>query len=187
MGMTELEEVQALLERVLPDPSGYAQRLVMQAMARWGQSASSSADGFYSGASDFYTTDATERTRADKSVISHDQVIVDEAPIDINMLLATALGACECWGLRRECPLCGGQGAAGWTQPDAELFEELVQPAVKRLPHISVYVHEQGGNVNVGEDSDHHHTVEGQGHERGESRVRGSRGRSRPRKRSLAV
>ena len=39
MSATELDEVQALLERVLPDPGGFAQRLLLQAMARWGQAA----------------------------------------------------------------------------------------------------------------------------------------------------
>ena len=34
MSATELEEVQALIERVLPDPSGYAQRLLLQVMTQ---------------------------------------------------------------------------------------------------------------------------------------------------------
>ena len=39
MGATELEDVQALLERVLPDPSGFAQRLLLQLMTQFGESA----------------------------------------------------------------------------------------------------------------------------------------------------
>jgi hypothetical protein len=161
MGMAELEEIQALLEHVLPDPSGFAQRLVMQAMARWGQSASSGASAYSPWPNDFYPVGATEGTRMGKTVIPSDQVIVEEAPIDINMLLAAALGACECWGLRRECPLCGGHGAAGWAQPEAELFEEFIQPAIARFPHVPSGDHEQHGNVNVGENSDHYHTAKG--------------------------
>jgi hypothetical protein len=158
MGMTELDEVQALLERVLPDPSGFAQRLVMQAMTRWGQSASS--DAFYQGGNDFYAAGATERTRAGTTVVPPDEVIVDEAPIDTNLLLAAALGACECWGLRRECPICAGQGSSGWTLPDGELFEEFVRPAVVRLPHISAGDHEHDGHVEGDQDSDRNHTME---------------------------
>ena len=46
MSATELDEVQALLERVLPDPRGYAERLLMQAMTRYGQSAEPGATAF---------------------------------------------------------------------------------------------------------------------------------------------
>ena len=37
MATTELEEVQALLDRALPDPFGFAQRLLLQIMSRWGE------------------------------------------------------------------------------------------------------------------------------------------------------
>jgi hypothetical protein len=165
MGMTELDEIQALLDRVLPDPSGFAQRLMVQAMARWGQSASSGASPFYRGANGVYTAGAPERTKAGKTVVSPDEVIVDEAPVDINLLLAAALGACECWGLRQQCPMCSGQGSSGWIQPDAELFTEFVQPAVARSPHIFAADREHDGHVSVSHNSDHHHTVEGKGNE----------------------
>jgi hypothetical protein len=165
MGMTELDEIQALLERVLPDPSGFAQRLLVQAMARWGQSASPGASPFYRGANGVYTASAPERTRAGKTVVSADDVIVDETPVDINLLLAAALGACECWGLRQECPMCWGQGSSGWIQPDAGLFEEFVQPAVFRSPHGSAGNREHDADVPASHDRDHHHTVEGKGNE----------------------
>ena len=50
MSTTELDEVQALLEHVLPDPAGYAQRLALQVMTQWGQSAESRASAFYTAA-----------------------------------------------------------------------------------------------------------------------------------------
>ena len=44
---TELEEVQALPDRVLPDPAGFAQRLALQVMSQWGQAAGPTASAFY--------------------------------------------------------------------------------------------------------------------------------------------
>ena len=36
MSATELEDVQAMLERVLPDPRGFAARLLQQAITQYG-------------------------------------------------------------------------------------------------------------------------------------------------------
>jgi hypothetical protein len=152
---TELEEVQALLERVLPDPAGFAQRLALQVMTRWGQVAEPRASAFYTAAE-------TEDVTAGDIVITPDWVDANDMPIDTNILLAAALGACECWGLRANCDLCFGQGSAGWTQPDSELFEEFVKPAVARLASATVGGHEQHGSVKVDEDACDHPTAEGE-------------------------
>jgi hypothetical protein len=122
---TELDEVQTLLERVLPDPSGYAQRLLQQAVTRWGQGAGSPA-------TTFYTTYATASVDDDGDG-GPEPSAGDDPLTDTNLLLAAALGACECWGLRASCDLCEGHGTAGWTEPDPALFDELVMPAVIRL------------------------------------------------------
>lgn len=124
MGTTELDEVQALLEHVLPDPSGYTQRLLMQAMARWGN-ATRTPDGLA-----FYPPPPYDMP--DSSVPS-DQGRADEPAINTNLLLAAALGACECWGLDAGCAGCAGCGSAGWMAPDRELFGEFVQPAITKL------------------------------------------------------
>jgi hypothetical protein len=50
--------------------------------------------------------------------------------LDRNSALAAALGACDCWGQHRGCPVCDGAGTPGWTLPDEELFATYVQPAV---------------------------------------------------------
>jgi hypothetical protein len=136
MRTTELEEVQALLGRVLPDPTGFAQRLLLQVMARWGQSAEPGASAFFPAANTFYTAATAEDVTTTESVITPDQPTADETRIDTNMLLAAALGACECWGLRPDCHLCRGRGAPGWTQPDLELFEEFVGPAIAEVSRI---------------------------------------------------
>jgi hypothetical protein len=50
--------------------------------------------------------------------------------LDRNSALAAALGACDCWGQDRGCPVCNGAGIPGWLLPDEGLFEAYVQPAV---------------------------------------------------------
>jgi hypothetical protein len=147
MSATELQEVQALLERVLPDPAGFAQRLALQVVTQWGQAAEPGAA---------YTASTAEDVTAGVTVTTPDQRAVDETPADTNILLAGALGACECWGLRAECGVCGGKGSSGWTQPEPELFEEFVGPAITRLSGVSAGGHEQDGSVTADEDSDNY-------------------------------
>jgi len=148
MSATELDEVQALLDHVIPDPAGYAQRLAMQVMARWGQSAEPNPGGSYS-------------PTATQDVMRGDLVITPdprdkETPVDTNLLLAAALGACECWGLRSDCVVCRGYGSAGWTQPDPELFDELVRPAIARLSDHPTDGGDLDGGVKAREDRHHH-------------------------------
>ena len=90
MSATELEEVQALLERVLPDPRGFAGRLLQQAVTQYGLVAEPAPTAFY----------AAEDVTSGEDVIVADQWAADQPPVDTNILLAAALGACECWGLR---------------------------------------------------------------------------------------
>jgi hypothetical protein len=126
---TELDEVQTMLEHVLPDPGGYAQRVLRQAVTRWGQGAESPATTFYTA----YATASAD----DDGDGAPESPAVDDPLTDTNLLLAAALGACECWGLRASCALCEGHGTAGWTDPDPALFDELVMPAVIRLSAVA--------------------------------------------------
>ena len=77
-----------------------------------------------------------EDVTASETVIVPDEWPADETPLDTNVLLAAALGACECWGLRGACGTVPRPGSAGWIQPDPELFEEFVRPAISRLSVI---------------------------------------------------
>ena len=129
MSVTELEEVQALLERVLPDPRGFAGRLLQQAMTQYGQFAPPAAAAYYAAAT------AEDDAMPGDGIIVTDEWAEGETPPDISLLLTAALGACECWGLSARCDLCQGDGSAGWTDPDPELFDEYVRPAVDRLPN----------------------------------------------------
>ncbi|MEL7197794.1 MAG: hypothetical protein AAGL10_05700 [Pseudomonadota bacterium] len=54
--------------------------------------------------------------------------------VAVNDTLASALGACRyCWGGDDNCAACSGKGKPGSLMPDAQLFRELVVPAVKRV------------------------------------------------------
>jgi hypothetical protein len=133
MAVTELEEIQALLERALPDPRGFAQRVLLQFMARVGESGAGTSSPV---ANAFYAAAGGE-SAASKIVITPEEPDRFEEPDGINILLAAALGACECWGVRADCDLCHGLGSAGWTEPVPELFDEFVGPAIARLPLVS--------------------------------------------------
>lgn len=152
---TELEEVQALLERVLPDPAGFAQRLALQAMTLWGQHAEPRASAFY-------TATETADAKVGDIVITPDRDDDDDMPVDTNILLAAALGACECWGLRASCDMCWGHGSAGWIQPDPELFDELVQPAIARRSGIPAGEHDQHGSAKPEDGIGERHSAKGE-------------------------
>jgi hypothetical protein len=152
MSATELEDVQALLERVLPDPGGFAARLLQQAITQYGPVAEPVPTAFY----------AAEDVTLREDVIVADQWAADQPPVDINIVLAAALGACECWGMEADCDLCQGQGSAGWTQPGPELFEEFVRPATERLPATPPRNGKQHDRPGPDDDHDGHQTVQGE-------------------------
>lgn len=107
MSTPELAQLETLLEQVLPDPRGYAERVMQQMMARM--------------ATGGQADDVTHQALADR-----------------NLLFAAAVGACECWAEDQNCPNCGGDGSAGWTDPDPRLFVEYVQPALARMTRVVV-------------------------------------------------
>ena len=87
--------------------------------------------------------------------VAHDHELLDR-----NSTLAAALGACDCWGGRPDCPICAGIGAPGWALPDEQLFAAYVLPAVRALapagaPH-STQADNGNGNEPRGSDSAQH-------------------------------
>jgi hypothetical protein len=61
---------------------------------------------------------------------------LDDAIDDLDDL-AKALGACaECWGRDNRCPTCKGEGQAGYFKPDKELFDQLILPALSKVPWL---------------------------------------------------
>jgi hypothetical protein len=154
MSGTELRDVQALIERVLPDPRGFAGRLLQQAVTEYGQFAEPAATALY--------TALAEDVTASETATAPDERAADEPPVSINSLLAAALGACECWGWQADCDLCEGQGSAGWIQPEPELFEEFIRPAIDRMPAMPPPGHQQHGRVSPDGHSDNHQTGQGE-------------------------
>jgi hypothetical protein len=110
MTTSELATVEALLLQVLPDPMGFAERVLGELAERL----------------------ATPPGDGQTVVVAGSESAAQEALTDRNVLLAAALGACDCWGEDTGCPGCGGVGSAGWVPPDPELYAEYVAPAVRR-------------------------------------------------------
>ncbi len=127
MSTTELDEVSALLQRVLPDPAGFGERLMEQILSRYGIP---TPDGSVGDEPDGTGDDL----RAPPVVLAPSYAPQSlDSLADSNVLLASALGACDCWGLQDDCVVCRGKGAPGWIQPNVELFQVFVGPAVARL------------------------------------------------------
>jgi hypothetical protein len=112
MSTTELRAVETLLERMLPDPKGFAERVFDQLVERL---SSDLPQGVAPVGAPTYDSTATE-------VLS-----------DRNTLFAAAVGACECWGEDPRCPRCSGHGSPGWMPPDSRLYAEYITPAVMRF------------------------------------------------------
>ncbi len=110
MTTSELAAVEALLVKVLPDPMGFAERILGELAERL----------------------ATVPPGDGPTVVPGYGSAAHEALVDRNVLLAAALGACDCWGENPACPDCSGDGCVGWVPPDPELYGEYVAPAVRR-------------------------------------------------------
>ncbi len=116
MSEGELEAVEALLMKVLPDPLGFVERVLGELTGRL----------------------ATPTGGGGPTIVSSFDTAEHQAVLDRAVLLAAALGACaECWGEEPTCPGCGGEGASGWMPPDPELYAEYVAPAVRRSEPMS--------------------------------------------------
>jgi hypothetical protein len=111
MSDSELALIESLLVRVLPDPMGFLERATTELAGR-------------------LTTPAAPT--AEPTLIDADPEPPDQALADQVVLLAAALGACECWGHDPGCRTCSGAGRPGWTTPNPDLYREFVQPAVQR-------------------------------------------------------
>ncbi len=110
MTTSELAAVEALLGKVLPDPMGFAERILGELAERL----------------------ASPGPGEGGKVVPGYESTAHDVLVDRNVLLSAALGACDCWGEDAGCAVCGGKGAAGWVPPDPELYAEYVTPAIRR-------------------------------------------------------
>jgi hypothetical protein len=113
MSTSELAELETLLVRVLPDPKGYAERVLQELLDR--------VTGVAPGGDQPWA-------------VASDEPGADQMLVERNVLLAAALGACDCWGTDPACDICAGEGSPGWTEPDHRLYVEYVEPATRRMP-----------------------------------------------------
>lgn len=107
---SELAALEALLMKVLPDPMGFAERVLSELANRLA---------------------ATSPTGT-PTVVPGYEAAAHDALVDRNILLAAALGACTCWGEDPACGDCSGAGGVGWFPPDPQLYDEYVAPATRR-------------------------------------------------------
>jgi hypothetical protein len=116
--VNELNDLEILLDRALPDPMAFAERVLQQILDRLAYSSpganpmtvmTSPGEGLQSGAAG---TDSLEEQ---------------------TLVLAAALGACTCWGSDPDCAVCAGHGTAGWMPPDPTLYDVYISPAADRM------------------------------------------------------
>src|SRR3954454_4633287 len=89
-------EIDGLLGRLIPEAIPLGDRMLQQVREQLtGDGAFS--DGPVSPASGLGT-----------DALSHYDDLIDR-----NSILAAALGACDCWGQDRNCPICDGRGGSG--------------------------------------------------------------------------
>lgn len=112
MSQSELTDLQAIIIQILPDPKAYAQRVLNQFVERTLQLTPTGPELKEESA---YPDDAKESTAAQ------------------TLLIAAALGACDCWGRRPDCPACSGEGQILFFTPEASLYEQFILPVAKRM------------------------------------------------------
>lgn len=110
MVQRELETIEQLVVQIMPDPKGYADKVINQLLEKLTMGTPVSP-----------TIEEPEK----------DYQIPYEQLAARNLLLAAALGACECWGENTECEYCKGVGSTGWIDPEEDLLRELVGPALQ--------------------------------------------------------
>jgi len=78
-----------------------------------------------------------EVTSSPTSDSSSEELAHYEELIERNGVLASALGACDCWGEQADCLICHGAGEPGWTLPDRRLFSSFVKPAINAIKKVN--------------------------------------------------
>jgi len=117
--MTELADLRSLVDQVLDDPMGTITRLLEQVVVELlgDEDGARAVVGRMVGLLGGGTSDDT----------------LQQTLIGKNTVVASALGACDCWGELADCPVCAGAGASGWLVPDPAAFSAYVAPAIDAM------------------------------------------------------
>ncbi|NUU18716.1 hypothetical protein HP550_15790 [Cellulomonas humilata] len=125
-GSSELEQVETLVMQVLPDPRGFADRVLSQLLDRLASDGSTPPLAMQFPMS-MSTPESPQPTTGQPDSAQPGGPFADR-----DAELAAALGACLCWGEDPECRTCEGDGFPGWADPDEELYREYVLPVLRR-------------------------------------------------------
>jgi hypothetical protein len=128
MSTSELADLETLFMRVLADPMGFIERICEQLAERFEIGSPGSGQPVAAPGQKF----SKEFSREHGRELSSESIAIEQL-VDRNVLLSAALGACDCWGHDPDCPICAGEGTAGWIQPDRRLYDEYVKPASMRI------------------------------------------------------
>jgi hypothetical protein len=118
-----------LLERVAEDPVGLLDRVLARAVGQLSGDNAAVDDGGGEGS----PADVVASALGDRLALL---IAGDRREHELearNRVLATALGACDCWGEEIDCPVCDGEGAPGWLLPEPRLFAAYVRPGLRAL------------------------------------------------------
>ena len=119
----------ALLGRGVADHLALAERVIQQVFDQ------------ISGEASFDRGDATPAERVAAALGNRlTRLVLDEEAtvaryeelVERNVVLASALGACDCWGDDVDCLICDGEGRPGWLPPDPQLYAIYVRPLTHR-------------------------------------------------------
>jgi hypothetical protein len=120
-----------LLDHVGADPVGLLDRVLARAVGQLSGDAAAVDDGSEGSPADVVAAALGDRLAL---LIAGDR---RERELEArNRVLATALGACDCWGEDIGCPVCDGEGAPGWLLPEPRLFAAYVRPGLRALDQM---------------------------------------------------
>jgi hypothetical protein len=87
----------------------------------------------------FETDESSKSDHSEGSArnLSPDVAAHYEELLERNAAMASALGACDCWGEVGDCEICMGAGKPGWAIPNKRLFSTLIRPALQALKESS--------------------------------------------------
>lgn len=79
--------------------------------------------------------DIQELIRVNKNLIQEQRLLQQqhEQLKSLNTTVASAMGACACWGQNVACPDCGGQGIPGTQAVNQAAFGQLIAPFFQTL------------------------------------------------------